>query len=100
MGKKKDRASLEIVVAPRQTAFASSGGVAAVTAKARSALDDLADDLRAASAGFASVLAEVGPDEVTLELSLTLEGETKWIIVSGKAAATASVTMTWKKRGS
>jgi hypothetical protein len=37
-------------------------------------------------------------DEVEIELSVTLEGEGNWVIVTTKVGATARVKLTWSKK--
>lgn len=88
---------LLIVIDPSQTAFAAGGAAKRIVRRAADALTELGSALREAGTQFVDTVKTAGPDEISLELNLCLETEGKWLIIAGKAGATASVTMTWRR---
>lgn len=91
---------LQIVVTTNPTAFSDAGRGQAILKNACEALSQLGASLQTATSGFLASVDEMAPDEVQLELNLSLEAESRWLIVAGKAGATAGVTLTWKRGGS
>lgn len=52
-------------------------------------LKKVADELR----------AELTPQEIALQASITLSGEVGWVVAKSKAEAGLQVTLTWKLKG-
>jgi NTP-dependent ternary system trypsin peptidase co-occuring protein len=96
--RRKAEPELFIVVTKQKSAFAQAGKTEEMVKNASSALAKLGEALRKTGAGFIEAVKGAGPDEVQLELNLSLETEGRWLIVAGKAGATAGVTMTWKRQ--
>jgi hypothetical protein len=89
---------LQILITSGTTAFSNAGRTQAVLRNATEALSDLGAALKATASGFLQAVDGIAPDEVELELNLSLEAEGKWLIVAGKAGATAGVKLIWKRR--
>ena len=88
--------SLEILIEPETSAFSGSSGPEKVLRNAKESFEQLGIVLSEAARDFKKSVEEVGPDELQLGLNLYLEAEGKWLVVAGKAGATASVTLTWR----
>jgi hypothetical protein len=89
--------SLQILVDPNTSAFSSGGKQEKILENASDALANLGRQLQESAKGFLSTLEKAGADEIKLGLNLAIEAGGSWLVISGKAGATASVELTWKK---
>lgn len=97
MAKQTNKPKLLIVVA--KGAFASGGGNQLVQ-EAGDEFAKLGAMLSDASKNFLEKVRENAPTTIELSLGLELEAGGNWLVVSGKATANVTVTLTWERDGS
>lgn len=97
MEKESKNIELQILVEPEKSTFSSGNATERIMKNASDALSELGSQLKESSRSFFDSLEEAAPDEVELGLNLAIETEGRWFVVAGKAGATASVKLTWKR---
>ena len=90
--------TLQILVSPDVSTFSGGGAQKKVLKNASEALADLGNLLQQSASKFLDTLEKAGPDEIKLGLDVAFEAEGNWVVIAGKAGATASVELTWKRK--
>jgi len=77
-------------------------GPANITLGEALSFDGVRDTIEALAAEMAKVWAKVQPDEATVEFGLSLDartGKLTGLVLEGKAAASFSISLTWRAKG-